>query len=162
MIPAMRLRLMHWLPYSLLAVAIPGLSATTSTTPATPGRPPPVMVSRSQNAEMYIRRRWGIDGISVRSISSGSAVEFRYRVVDPDLAAVLNDSKATPTLTDQKSGQKLVVPQMENVGALRQVSKPVAGKEYWMIFQDPHRVVKPRHHVDIAVGVFRLTGLTVE
>jgi hypothetical protein len=160
----MSLQPVCWLACGLLAVMVPAVSATNTTSPATgaPVRPLPTAIPRSQNAEMYIRRRWGIDEISVRSISSGSAVEFRYKVIDPDKAAVLNDSKATPTLTDQKSGQKLVVPQMENVGALRQVSKPVAGKEYWMIFQDPHRVVKPRSHVDIAVGSMHLFGLTVE
>ena len=160
----MSLQPVGWLACGLLAVMVPAVSATNTTSPATgaPARSLPTAIPRSQNAEMYIRRRWGIDEISVRSISSGSAVEFRYKVIDPDKAAVLNDSKATPTLTDQKSGQKLVVPQMENVGALRQVSKPVAGKEYWMIFQDPHRVVKPRSHVDIAVGSMHLFGLTVE
>jgi hypothetical protein len=158
----MSLKSVGWLACGVLTLMLPALSATTSPAAGTPARPPPTAIPHSQNGEMYIRRRWGIDEISVRSISSGSAVEFRYKVIDPAKAAVLNDSNATPTLTDQKSGQKLVVPQMENVGALRQVGKPVAGKEYWMIFQDPHRVVKPRSHVDISVGAMHLFGLTVE
>ena len=129
---------------------------------ATPARPAPIIVQRSQYGEKNIRLRWGIDSISVRSVSSGSAVEFRYRVVDPFKAAVMNDIKSTPVLSDQETGLKLSVPQLENVGSLRQVAAPVAGKEYWMVFQDPHRQVKLGHHVNIAVGVVHLTGLTVE
>jgi hypothetical protein len=154
--------------HNLAAVAQqvqPAPNATAHPAPAaaaTTARPAPITVQRSQYAERYIRLRWGIDEISVRSVSSGSGVEFRYKVIDPYKAAVLNDIKATPVLKDQESGQKLSVPQLENVGSLRQVAPPVAGKEYWMVFQDPRRQVKPGHHVDIAVGVVHLTGLTVE
>jgi hypothetical protein len=159
-----RLPLAFCLAYGVLAAAAESPSAPNATPAPGAAAPahPQIVVPRSQNAEMYIRRRWGIDTISVRSLSSGAAVEFRYRVVDPAKAAVLNDRKATPVLTDQISGLRLSVPQMENVGTLRQVAPPVAGKEYWMIFQDPRRVVKPGHRVDIAVGVLHLNGLTVQ
>jgi hypothetical protein len=159
-----RLPGLRWVMVGLLIAAVQAQAPSTTTAPAarTSVRPARIIVPRSQNAEMYIRRRWGIDTVSVRSLSSGASIEFRYRVVDPIKAAVLNDSKVAPALTDQANGQKLSVPQMENVGTLRQVATPVAGKEYWMIFQDPHRQVKPGDRVDIAVGVLRLTGLTVE
>jgi hypothetical protein len=162
-VAAVHLALAAGVAYGGLADAVLAQSAPNSTPAPAPAKArPQIVVPRSQNAEMYIRRRWGIEAVSVRSVSSGTAVEFRYRVVDPAKAAVLNDSKATPSLTDQISGLRLSVPQMENVGTLRQVAPPVAGKEYWMIFQDPRRVVKPGNHVDVAVGVLHLNGLTVQ
>ena len=143
------------------AQSMSGSSSSGAQAPATRA-PAPLGVPHSERAQTYILRRWGIDMISVRSVSSGAALEFRYRVVDPTKAAVLNDAKATPQLRHQKSGLRLSVPQMENVGSLRQVAPPEAGKEYWMIFQDPRRLVKRGDHVDISVGVLRLYGLPVE
>ncbi|TLY69192.1 MAG: hypothetical protein E6K47_07775 [Gammaproteobacteria bacterium] len=51
-------------------------------------------------------------------------MEFRQRVLDPNKAAWLNDKKAAPVLTDQRTGTKLAVPSVENVGSMRQVAPP--------------------------------------
>ncbi|HWY73678.1 MAG TPA: hypothetical protein VNW98_08550 [Burkholderiaceae bacterium] len=118
--------------------------------------------ARSQRGERYYARRYGVDQLQVRSISSGSSLEFRYRVLDPDKAAVLNDKNAKPYLVDQKTGNRLTVPTMEKIGLLRQVASPEAGREYWMVFANPGKLVKPGQRVDVVVGAFRATSLTVE
>jgi hypothetical protein len=148
----------------LLALAI--IAATASAQTAAPAggatRAPVHEIPRSQRGEMYYARRYGVDHLQVRSTSSGQSLEFRYRVLDPSKAARLNDKKASPVLTDQRTGTKLAVPAMENIGSLRQVAPPVAGKEYWMVFHNPGKLVKPGDKVDIVIGPVKLGGLVVQ
>jgi len=149
-----------------LAAAIITSAAAAQTAAPAPGttRPAarPLAIPRSQRAELYYARRFGVDQLQVRSTASGQSVEFRYRVLDPNKAAWLNDKKAGPVLTDQRTGTKLAVPAVENVGSLRQVAPPEAGKEYWMIFQNPGKLVKSGDKVDIVIGPVRFSGLMVE
>ena len=67
-----------------------------------------------------------------------------------------------PELFDAQAGVKLVVPQMEKVGKLRQESTPHTGMTYWMAFSNPTRAVKPGHRVDVVIGRFRANNLIVE
>jgi hypothetical protein len=120
--------------------------------------------ARSQRGQMYYARRFGVDELQVRSISSGSSLEFRYRVVDARKAALLTDKRAKPVLIDQKTGNRLTVPTMEKIGELRQTATaaPEEGREYWMIFANPGKQVKPGQRVDVVIGAFRAASLTVE
>jgi hypothetical protein len=119
-------------------------------------------VPRSERGERYYAVRYGVDQLHVRLTASGQSLEFRYRVIDPDRAASLNNRKLAPVLTDQRTGTKLTVPAMENIGSLRQVAAPEAGKEYWMVFQNHGKRVKSGDKVDIAIGIARFNGLFVE
>jgi hypothetical protein len=105
---------------------------------------------------------WGVDSLRVKLAESGELVRFDYRVLDPEKAAALSDKKAEPELYDAEAGVKLVVPQMEKVGKLRQSSTPKAGMTYWMAFSNPTRVVKRGHRVDVVIGSFRASNLVVE
>jgi hypothetical protein len=98
----------------------------------------------------------------VRYTASGASVEFRYRVVDPDKAVVLSDKHATPYMIDERTGIKLLVPVMEQIGALRQTVTPEQGREYWLLFANAGKVVKPGQRVDVSIGSFHARGLTVE
>lgn len=146
------------------AKATPG-SAEAGAAPAQPAGVvvrPPHAGARSQRGEMYYARRYGVDQLQVRSISSGSSLEFRYRVLDAEKAAVLNDKSAKPYLVDQKTGSRLTVPTMEKIGMLRQTATPQPEREYWMVFANPGKLVKPGQRVDVVIGAFRATSLTVE
>lgn len=90
------------------------------------------------------------------------SVEFRYRVLDPSKAAWANDKKAAPVLIDQRAGARLGVPSVENIGLLRQTAPPEAGREYWMVFHNPGKRVKPGDKVDIEIGHVKLSGLVVQ
>jgi hypothetical protein len=98
-----------------------------------------------------LRRLWGIDDIHLRSTASGSLIRFSYRVVDADKANILSSKNATPYLIDEKNGLALQIPQLEQVGQLRQVSTPHDGREYWMAFSNKGRTVKPGDHVTVPV-----------
>jgi hypothetical protein len=119
-------------------------------------------VPYSERAEMYRARRFGVDHLRVRYISSGSSLEFRYRVVNPDKAQMLTDKRAKPVMIDETTGNKLEVPTMEKIGELRQTATPEEGREYWMVFANRGKLVSPGQRVDVVIGPFRAEGLTVE
>lgn len=131
------------------------------------GRPAPVWRGLrashfSPRAEMYYAGVWGVGELRVKAAESGGLIRFNYRVLDPEKAAALNDKKAEPALYDAEAGVKLMVPQMDKIGKLRQSSTPKEGMTYWMAFSNPTRVVKPGHHVDVVIGQFRANNLVVE
>jgi len=111
---------------------------------------------------MYYEGVWGVSDLRVKTAESGELIRFDYRVVDPQKAAALNDKKAEPELLDAQARVKLVVPQLEKVGQLRQSSTPKAGMTYWMAFSNPTQAVKRGHRVDVVIGSFRANNLVVE
>lgn len=140
--------------------AASGSQATTAKArPATKVAP---TIARSQRGEMWYAARFGIDNMHVRSVSSGQSIEFRYRVLDADKAALLTDRNASPYLVDQQTGIKLQVPVVEQIGALRQTARPQVGREYFMLFNNPGKLVKPGRRVDLACGPIHIRGLIVE
>ena len=112
--------------------------------------------------QMYYQGYWGVDSLKVKYTESGEIIRFSYTVVDPVKAAPLNDKNVEPSLIDPQAGVKLVVPQMEKIGQLRQSSTPIAGKQYWMAFSNSGRRVRPGHRVDVQIGSFYAEGLVVE
>jgi hypothetical protein len=111
---------------------------------------------------MYYEGVWGVGELRVKVAESGQLIRFNYRVFDPQKAAALNDKKFEPQLIDSQAGVKLVVPQVEQVGSLRQSSTPKAGMNYWMVFSNPTLAVKRGHRVDVVIGSFRATSIIVE
>jgi hypothetical protein len=116
----------------------------------------------SRRAEMYYETAWGVGELHLKTTESGALIRFTYRVIDPYKATALSDKRAEPQLIDTQAGVKLVVPQMEKIGKLRQSSTPKAGMTYWMAFSNPTHVVRPGHRVDVIIGNFRADGLIVE
>ena len=140
-------------------------------TPARPGaqavRPSPVWQGRqlnrlSRRAQMYYQGVWGVEELHVKAAESGQLIRFDYRVLDPGKATALNDKKLEPQLLDPQAGVRLVIPELEKVGKLRQQSAPKAGMTYWMAFSNPTLAVKRGHRVEVVIGSFRATNLVVE
>jgi hypothetical protein len=147
--------------------ANPSQAAPATQPSARAGQQPPVWRGAQTNhfssrAQIYYEGVWGVDELRVKTAESGKLVRFNYRIVDPVKAAALNDKKAQPELFDAQARVKLVIPQLPNVGALRQSSTPKAGMTYWMAFSNPTRAVKPGHRVDVVIGSFRANNLLVE
>jgi hypothetical protein len=118
-------------------------------------------VTSGRQATMLLRL-WGIDDVHVRITASGSLIRFSYRVVDAEKAKILNDKKAIPHLIDEKHGLALQIPEMENVGQLRQVATPENGREYWMAFSNKGRYLEAGNHVTVEIGNFKAEELLVE
>lgn len=113
-------------------------------------------------AGVYYKVVWGIDGLKVKWAESGEIVRFSWHVLDPQLAQMLSDKKAEPSLIDPRAGVSLVIPAVENVGQLRQSGPPEAGKAYWMAFSNKGRLVRRGDRVDVLIGTFRAQGLVVD
>ena len=116
----------------------------------------------SPHATQRYQAVWGVDSLGVKAVESGQMIRFSYRVLDSNKAATVNDKKATPFLIDEAAHVKLVVPDMEKVGQLRQSSAPEAGKSYWMVFSNKGGIVKRGDRVSVQIGKFRVDGLVVE
>ena len=116
----------------------------------------------SRRAELNYGLIWGVDSLSVKWTESGEVIRFAYRVLDADKAKTLNDKKFEPSLIDPRAGVKLVIPQLEKVGKLRQSGTPEAGKAYWMAFSNKGRLVKRGDRVNVVIGSFHADGLVVD
>jgi len=170
-----KLRLLGALLASSIFV-VSGWCQSSAPTPTTQSTNPPPVSSTSPNsktsryqpdrfagrAETYYATVWGVDSLSVKWTESGEVIRFSYRVLNASKAQMLNDKKAEPALFDAKAQVKLVVPNLEKVGQLRQSSTPEAGKVYWMAFSNKGRFVKRGDHVSVVIGQFRADGLVVD
>jgi hypothetical protein len=126
-----------------------------------PETKPETVASWQARHGLYFQRKWGVDIVGVRPVSSGYMLRFDYRVTDPAKAAALNDRKARPYLIDEATRTALAIPAMEKVGELRQVAPFEVNRTYFMIFGNPGKLVKRGSRVTIVVGNFRVEGLVV-
>ena len=140
--------------------ASPAVTAAALSQPA--AMYPTATTSGGSRAALMYLRRWGVENLVVRATSSGAMVRFSYHVVDANKAKMLNEKRVTPSLILERTGQRFEVPTEEKVGQLRQVVEPQNGREYWMLFGNRNHAVKRGDRVDIVVGNFRASGLTVE
>lgn len=125
------------------------------------GNPPAASVVSGQ--AQGLEDKWGIKVASLHLSANGYMVDFRYKVVDPQKAALLGDPHAKPYLVDQSSGAKLSVPRSPKVGPLRQSSEQlVAGKVYFTLFSNLGRVVKNGSKVTVVIGEFKAVDLDVQ
>lgn len=138
----------------------PGVTMRASATRGTPTRYQPARFAG--RAGTYYGVIWGVDSLSLRTMESGQIIRFAYRVLDADRATVLNDPAVDPYLVAPGAGVVLVVPQMDNIGKLRQTGKPEAGKSYWVAFSNKGRLVKPGDRVNVVIGQFHADGLVVD
>jgi hypothetical protein len=111
---------------------------------------------------LYYKRNWGVEIIGVKPVSSGYMLAFRYRVLDPEKAKVLNDRHSKVYLRDDATGTVLAVPAMENVGELRTGEAPEPDRTYFMIFGNPGKLVKSGSRVTVIAGNLHVDGLIVE
>lgn len=146
-------------------------------TPARPGQPGGIPMLKDQpgpkqprnlpdpmagRAGVYYRMVWGIDSLSVKAAESGEMIRFSYRVLDPNKASAIRDKKIQPALIDPQAGVSLSVPEMDQIGPLRQSGTPEAGKVYWMAFSNAGLHVKRGDRVNIVVGAFHANNLMVQ
>jgi len=140
------------------AAKTPGAAAAAPASPTSHVEPGQL----DARAQRYYGMVWGIDSLTVKLVESGEIIRFNYRVVDADKAKAIADKKSTPSLIDPSAGVKLVVPELEQVGMLRQTSTPEVGKSYWMAFSNSGHIVKRGDQVNVVIGLFRANALVVE
>lgn len=114
------------------------------------------------HAQNYYRLFAGVDKLKVRRTASGNLIRFSYLVTDPARAKALGDKQVKPVLYGMSSHALLQIPEMDNIGQLRQVGTPEAGQEYWMVFSNKGNLVKAGERVNVLVGSLHIDGLVVE
>ena len=140
-----------------LALALWACGCATASGPAGEMNPVP----RAERA--VLRDRWGIEVTSLHLSAKGRMVDFRYRVLDPDKAALLGDRNVKPTLTDLATGAVLRVPSFPKTGSMRQTAaKMQKGRTYFMLFANTGMPVKSGSRVTLVVGDFKAENLTVK
>jgi hypothetical protein len=114
-----------------------------------------------EKESLSIQQLYGIEIQGIRLIGAGRFLDFRYKVIDPEKASPLMDSRAKAHLIDQETGSNLEVPSFPKVGSMRQKTRqPIAGKIYFILFGNPG-VVKPGGKVTVAIGDFKAENLIV-
>lgn len=110
-----------------------------------------------------LKEQFGIEVASLRMSGNGHLIDFRYRVFDPDKAAMMADKKYAPCMIDQATGVRLKIPNTPKLGPLRQsAARLEAGKIYFMLFANSGTAVKAGSKVTIVIGDFKLEDMTVE
>jgi hypothetical protein len=117
-------------------------------------------LAHNQKEELYFERRYGIGQLRVHALSAGAALEFRCQVQDAEKASALKVNRAAPVMIDRKTGKKLSVPAAD--GKPHQTAVPEAGQEYWVVFGNRDKTVKPGNMVDVVIGTVHMSGLIVE
>jgi hypothetical protein len=143
------------------ALASGSVPATAEATAPAPVATSAVAAWRARHS-LYYKRNWGVEIVGVRPVSSGLMLAFKYRVLDPEKARLLNDRKTRAFLRDEATGTVLSVPAMEKVGELRTGSTPEADRTYFMIFGNPGRLVKSGSRVTVVAGALHVDGLIVD
>jgi len=109
-----------------------------------------------------LEAKWGVQVSTLRVSGQGHFIDFRYRVTDPEKAAVMSGTKEKPLLIDQETGARLHVPSAPKVGQLRSTAKTLqAGKIYTALFSNSQGAVKAGHKVTVVFGDFRAENLVV-
>ena len=104
----------------------------------------------------------GVEVVSLRETAAGRMLDFRYRVVDPEKAAVVLDRGTPAYLIDGATGARMEIPETK-VGRMRQNTRnPEKGRTYFMLFNTAGRRMSPGDKVTVVVGEHRFENLTVQ
>lgn len=123
-----------------------------------PAATPPALPAVNREA---IEQRWGIRIEGIWLTAGGYMLDFRYRIADASKAAPLFDRGARAVLTDERTGAVMAVPVPPKTGPLRSTNDPKEGRTYFMFFANPGRFIAKYSRVTVAIGDFRVSGLTV-
>lgn len=111
-----------------------------------------------------IENKLGIEIVGLRRSAAGYMLDFRYRLLNPAMAAPLLDRKLNPYLLDEATGAQLGVPMAPKVGQLRPTSrnKVITGRNYYILFANPGRFLKQGSKVALVLGDLKIEHLTVQ
>lgn len=123
---------------------------------------PPKVAARLSRRSAASKRTWGIEVVGVHLVSAGYMLEFQYHVLDAAKAKTFADRRNKPYLVDQKTGAKVMVPSPQKIGTLRNSGNLEAGRNYWIMFANPGRMIKAGNKVNVVVGEFQAKDLVVE
>jgi hypothetical protein len=107
-------------------------------------------------------KKWGIKPLSIRQTADGHMLDFRYRIIDAEKASPLFNPTIKPVLIDEDTGAVMAVPTVPKVGSMRSTRKPLQDRNYFILFANPQKHIKPGHKVTVVIGDYRAEHLMVE
>lgn len=126
----------------IFAGGLSGCATTVPRQPTLPTSPPPLVVER------------------ISLTAAGHFVDFRYRVTDVEAARMAFTPQAVYRLTDEQTGQIMLVPTTAKLGALRQTRGLKTGHTYFMLFVNGG--LRQGSVVTAEIAGFRFEHLTVQ
>jgi hypothetical protein len=75
---------------------------------------------------------------------------------------VLNDKRSKAYWINEATGNTLVVPNMENLGELKQKDAPELNRVYFIMFGNPCKLQNSGGHVSVVAGCYRVNNLVVD
>lgn len=110
-----------------------------------------------------ILQKYGIEIKGLTLTANGHMLDLRYRVNDPEKAKPFLNPEIKPYLIDNRRNMKLSVPITPKIGSLRQKTRtPEAGREYFMLFNNPGMRVRPENRVTLVVGDIKIEDIVVK
>ncbi len=100
----------------------------------------------------------GLRLIRVSSTAGGGMIDMRYRVVDPDKAVIVHDTKTPPALMNEATGRIVDRPFHDHSSK----SQLKAGVIYNEILVNEGGVIRPGDLVTVRVGAARLEHVPVQ
>ena len=108
-------------------------------------------------AEAAFLEETGVKVARVAVTGGGGIVDLRYRVIDPDKAALVHSPGKPPTVMDERSGRVLDELFMGHAHK----GKFKAGVAYYLLFVNRQGAVRPGGRVAVALGGVRLEHVLV-
>jgi hypothetical protein len=108
---------------------------------------------------------FGIRVEGLRLSAAGSMLDFRYRVLDAQKAALLLNGKVQPYLLDEAHGAKLGVPDAPVLGRIRQTARNNnihLDRTYFIMFGNPGKAVQSGDKVTLLMDKTKIADLTVQ
>lgn len=105
----------------------------------------------------------GVKVVALRQTAEGHMIDFRFKVLDTQKAQPFFEKENKIYLVDEASGKALDVPVPAKLGPMRPSTKnpPKEGVVYWIFFGNTG-LIRSGSKVTVAVGDYRIQGLTVE
>jgi hypothetical protein len=105
----------------------------------------------------------GIRIESLRLTASDYMLDMRYRVIDPEKAALILNRKEHPRIEVQRSGAILGVPVSYKLGPIRQTTlDPNPDRIYFTFFANPGHHVQRGDTVTLLLGDYRAENIVVQ
>jgi len=121
---------------------------------------PRVNAEEDSQSTLY---KWGVEVLDIKLTAADNLLHFRYKIIDPDKASPLTSLHVKPYVIDQKTGYKIMVPNLPKVGSLRQRSREARPDLiYFILFANPGMVIKSGDKVTVVIGDLRVADLTVK
>ena len=149
------IRAVTWLV--LAAISLPALSGCAG---------PRQEMQDTAAAGKRVPSKWeanGIEVVRIKPAANGMMLDLRYRVIDPVKAREMMKKSTRITLIDQASGSILPIPNMANVGKLRNLPNSNDRKVlYWIFFNNSGGMVKPGSKVTLVIDDVQIKDIPVE